>query len=84
MFSLANIQKVVMPDSVEVIDDFAFNICWKLTEVKFSKNLKTIGNMAFRECAMAELNLPEGLKKIGVQAFNSVKTYTSLKIPIII
>ena len=40
--------------------------------------------MAFRECAMAELNLPEGLKKIGVQAFNSVKTYTSLKIPIII
>ena len=73
-----------MPDSVEVIYDFAFNICWKLTEVKFSKNLKTIGNMAFRECAMAELNLPEGLKKIGVQAFNSVKTYTSLKIPIII
>lgn len=80
-FSHAEIQKVVMPDSVEFIDDYAFNICCELTEVKFSKNLKTIGKMAFRECAMAELNLPEGLKKIGVQAFNSVKTYTSLKIP---
>ena len=77
-------ETVTFADDVTKIASNLLHGCGKITQIDIPDGVTYIGNMAFRECAMAELNLPEGLKKIGVQAFNSVKTYTSLKIPIII
>ena len=46
----ASIERIILPDSVESIQNDAFYKCTGLTEVRFSKNLIMIGARAFRGC----------------------------------
>ena len=64
-----NISTVVMPDSITWIESGAFGWCENLSKVKFSNTLLYIGEGAFYNCALTELELPESLIWIKSNAF---------------
>lgn len=71
-----------MPDSVVTIGENAFNQRSGVTEVIFSKSLKTIQSMAFSNCPDLErINLPEGLESIDQYAFSSCCSVKSIVLP---
>lgn len=51
-----------MPNSLETIEDYAFNGCSKLGKVAFGTGLKTIGEKAFMNCSLDKLNPAEDEK----------------------
>lgn len=66
---LKNLQTVVLPDSLEAIEDYAFSGCKNLTKVYFSDNLKSIGRYAFYKTGVKQFTVPETLETIGANAF---------------
>ena len=53
-------KKLVLPQSLEIISDYAFAHCSSLTSIKINKNLKYLGAFAFNECMnLKEVNLPD-------------------------
>ena len=81
--------KVIIPDSIEVIDACAFAYCTNLTSVVLSPNsqLTTIGNYAFQNCTKLTLTLPTSVTSVGlgidgvnmyIREINSVWLYSSL------
>ncbi|MDE7365129.1 MAG: leucine-rich repeat domain-containing protein, partial [Ruminococcus sp.] len=65
------IKEVVIPDSVEIIDDYAFVECISLCRIKLPKNLKSIGEYTFAACEKLEyISLPESLFQIRNSAFS--------------
>ena len=77
----SSIKNLIIPDSVEIIDDNAFQNCELLENVKFSKNLKTICFRAFAECAsLTHLELPDLVEKIEEDAFIECDNLKSIKL----
>ena len=57
---------VSLPNSVECIDDGAFEGCTELKEIKIPNSVKTIGWLAFGSCSIEELHIPESVTSIGL------------------
>lgn len=75
-------KSIILPSSVTEIGDHAFWECANVTDITFSKNLKTIGVAAFLNCdSLKTVNLPEGLKEIKQHAFWSCESLESVTIP---
>lgn len=71
------LKSIIIPDSVEEIDDSAFWCCSGLTQIKLGKNLKRIGKNAFGNLLhLTELEIPASVQDIDEYAFNE----TSLKV----
>ena len=65
---------ISFPDSVEAIEDDAFDECKGLEVLVFPDHLKRIGNSAFDSCAaLTDVFSPEGLEEIGGRAFDKCK-----------
>ena len=48
-------------ETLETVDDMVFIGCSGLTELKFGKNLKTIGSQAFTACVkLRKVSVPKG------------------------
>ena len=67
------LESVVIPDSVEKIDDYAFFFCPELQDVQFGNNVKYVGKrafktMAFEECSLF-IDLPDSVEFVGEEAF---------------
>ena len=70
-FYESDITSVVMPDSVTAIELAAFRGCRNLESVRFSANLRSIGDTAFSGCtSMTGLDLPGSLTSIGLGSFD--------------
>ena len=86
-----NLLGIVMPDTVEVIGEYAFGICENMLYANMPKNLKTIKHAAFRLCESLgkdmELIIPDGCESIGNYAFGGDDygwggcAFTSITIP---
>lgn len=72
-----NIKKIILPESVVIIEQFAFSCCENLEEIILSKNLKLIKNQAFWKCkSLTQITFFENVETIGSFAFgncNSLK-----------
>ncbi len=74
-------ERVVIPESVTEIGDYAFNWCVNLTRVKIPSNVYSIGESAFSSCnALWDVEISEGVKFVGEYAFSGCSV-TSIKIP---
>ena len=63
-----------LPDSVTSISNYVFRKCSGLQTIKFSNQLKTIGESAFYGCSsLTELNLPDTISSIEGYAFKAVR-----------
>ena len=65
--NLANIESVVLPDTVKSIMASAFDNCTKLKHIELPDELYGIGDSAFRDTALTEIELPEKLNYINLQ-----------------
>ena len=60
-----NLRHVIMPDTVRVIAEDAFDHCIFLNSVKLSAALEEIGSNAFKGCKeMREISLPDSLERL--------------------
>jgi len=77
------IKSVVFPDSVKVIDDYAFYNCTRLSYVLFSRSsqLDYIGSAAFFNCSLLSICIPDGVTHIGDSAFNDNGPLKDVTIP---
>ena len=72
MFQFSSVERVVVPDSVTIVEDYAFAHCDSLTEVIFPDTLTEIGSYAFAECSAIEtVQLPASLKRIATGLFRN-------------
>ena len=76
------IVNVVLPNSVEVIEGWAFGLCENLESITIQNGVTDIGFNAFYECKkLKNVNLPESLTEIGEFAFGRCESLESLEIP---
>ncbi len=68
---LANLQTVVIADSVEIIETGAFANCAGLKNLVLGKSLTTIETSAFDGTVIEKVVLPESVKYVGSNAFNT-------------
>ena len=59
------LHQVVLPISIEEIDDYAFENCGNLKSVSLPGALKTIGNEAFKGTGLRTIAIPESVFWIG-------------------
>ncbi len=68
-----NLKEVIIPDSVTVIDDFAFCDCG-VKKITLGKKIRRLGEGVFCRCEhLKEIYLPKNIKKISVRAFAECK-----------
>ena len=54
------------------IEDSVFLNCVRLKKFNIGKNMKHIGDRAFANTGLTEINLPDGLKSVGNYAFETI------------
>lgn len=85
-FRGSEVTNVVIPSSVDTIENHAFSGCDKLESLTIYEGVKVIDDYAFADCPkLALVSLPDSLMEIGVGAFRNCssllltykgKTYT--------
>lgn len=70
-FNGTNVSKLILGAGMTDVGPEAFRYMISLTDIVWSKGLRSIGDKAFADCSLASLILPEGLEKIGARAFDN-------------
>ena len=78
--SNSRIKSIQLPESLEVIDDHAFEGLLGLSSIHIGANVKTIGAYAFCRCGLKEVAFSEGLQRIEEGAFAATKLM-SVRLP---
>ena len=74
--------RVVIPEGVTSIGDFAFCECLSLMSVTIPDSITSIGNGAFDDCSsLASVTIPDSVTLIGNNAFRHCSSLTSINIP---
>lgn len=66
-----SITKVILPDGIRSIGEFAFYLCRKLSDINFPDSVVEIGDCAFTSCDLSEIAVPDTVKKLGTNVFSS-------------
>ena len=78
----ANLQYVLLPDTIQSIGQFAFSKCDSLTGVSLPELLTSIGFGAFKDCvSLQDLVFPDAVTFIGRSAFNNCSSLLDLALP---
>lgn len=83
-FALNNeLDIIIIPQNVTDIGIYAFQNCLKLRSIELSHKLKEIkdGTFAYVGDSLKEINIPEGIERIGEDAFFWVYELTKVKLP---
>ena len=70
-FFWSDIISVTLPDSVTIIGEGAFAMCYALSEVSLGNGVAIIGAGAFSGCGFTSITLPNSVIAIGAYAFES-------------
>ena len=63
------------------VPDYAFYQDWRITSIKLSSELQSIGDGAFYWAGISQIDFPETLTSIGTKAFYNVDLKGTLKLP---
>ena len=70
-----------IPDSVTVVDSYAFSYCSNLTSVTIPDSITSIGEYAFYDCSsLTEITIPDSVTDIGDFAFCCCSSLISISI----
>lgn len=76
------IQKVILNDKLELIEDNAFRGCSGLLEINFPDSLKEIGTYAFASCVLLKtIDIKNNVTSIGEYAFSGCRNLTNAILP---
>lgn len=70
-FCANRLSQIVLPDSVKEVECGAFEANGDLSVMKLSSKMETIPKRMCRDCALKGIVIPEGVKKIGREAFSN-------------
>ncbi len=74
--------KIIIPNSVTTIRDYAFYSCSDLTSITIPNSVTKIGNSAFESCfSLTSINIPNSVTTIGNEAFEDCSSLSSITIP---
>lgn len=79
------IEDLVIPESIETINDYCFDRCWGFTGLTLPNSIKTIGKCAFENCFWNNetgfrIKIPDSVFSIGDFAFSFCGGITDLAI----
>lgn len=78
----ANLQYVLLPDTIQSIGQFAFSKCDSLTGVSLPESLTSIGFGAFKDCvSLQDLVFPDAVTFIGRSAFRGCLSLQEINLP---
>lgn len=67
--------------ALTTIDNYAFENCAKLVEIKLPSNVESIGSSAFAGCSrVMEFSIPKSVSIIGVNVFSSMPDLTKIEV----
>lgn len=73
---------LILPEGVQVIDDFAFSDCSTLKSVVLPSSLKKIGEGAFSECSqLTDIRIPDDCEEIADWAFDKCSALKTVVLP---
>lgn len=72
--------EITIPAAVDSIADWAFSACKQLATIHFNKGLRFLGGSSFRQTAVEDVTLPEGLITLN-GAFQQCSKLVRLHIP---
>lgn len=82
------LEKVVLPDTVKILENGVFSYCYQLSDVTLSKNLKELGDGVFSGSGIGSIELPDSIEKMGSCVFRDCyfgtddeRSLTSVKMP---
>jgi len=76
------LRRVIIPDTVEIVGDGAFNECTDLIYVKLPSNLERINDNVFSNCRnLDEVVIPDSVIEIGYEAFYGCISLRDLFVP---
>ena len=77
----SNLTSIVIPNSVTVVGDLAFQDCSSLTSIYIPNSVTTIGENAFEFSGLTAVNIPNSVTSIGISAFNGCESLVSVTLP---
>lgn len=78
----ANITRITLPETIQVIGEGAFDSCPRLETVNIPHGVTAIGASTFLRCtSLTSIELPEGITKIEEYAFSNCQSLRSVTIP---
>ena len=77
-----NLKKLMLPNSITIIDEGAFSNCTSLSTLKLPDSLTSIRRGTFEQCtSLTSLIIPDGISEIGPTAFAGCTSLLSVTIP---
>ena len=61
----SELSDIVLPEGLETIEANAFSSCEALMAIELPTTLRTIGDNAFESSGLTEVNIPEGVTRLG-------------------
>ena len=78
-YQLSNLRKIILPQNITSIDDYAFESCGNLQEVlNIPETCTSIGYRAFANSGLTSIEINKGVKTIGGEAFQNCQNLTNL------
>lgn len=78
----SQLSSVTLPQSLQVIGESSFELCWRMMSVSMGNNVTSIGYKAFYNCQnLRAIQLPDGLQELWPYAFGSNMVLESVEIP---
>ena len=78
----SEVKNLIIPETVSVINDYAFARCSSIETVTFSSSLTKIGDTAFYVNEnLKEIKLPDSVISIGSSCFSNCKSLASVVLP---
>ena len=76
------IEKITIPESVEIIEESAFSCCRNLVDVVMPKRLKDLGREAFQFCdKLYSIKIPDGVEVLRYKTFDDCKKLKEIYLP---
>lgn len=76
-----NLSSLHLPNSVKTIGKSAFTECYELSSLVLSSGLKEIPEAGFANCGLVNLNVPEGVERLGKDSFGKNKKLKKVSLP---
>ncbi len=77
-----NTVKILLPDGIERLGEYAFLMCERLTEIQLPEKIKVIPKGCFSSCSgLKELSVPIGTEEIAAGAFAHCSSLESVTLP---
>ena len=81
-FGGSGITEIEIPETVKIIEEYAFTQCKNLTGIVIPDNVTTIGHYAFYNCVgLSSLSIGKNVSTIGDMTFESCNELTSVTLP---